>query len=220
MPNQPPTSSSAIKSTEPVLACCDVAIQRGEFVLCNHVSFRLYQGDICHLTGENGMGKTTFIMQLAGLIPIIQGEVLYQGKPNLPTQPLYIAHQVGIHAQLSVKQNLRFLLGLYAIKPTADELSQALHWVGLAGYEDIACYQLSAGQMRRVGLSRLWFCVKQSDAIPFWLLDEPLTALDINMIAKVEKIMQDFANQGGTVLLTSHQTVSVANKTLDLQKFI
>lgn len=213
MSNQPTTLT-------PLLACHDVTIQRGEFALCENVVLQLYQGDICHLIGENGTGKTTFIMQLAGLIPLIQGEILWQGTPNLPIQPLYIAHQVGIHLQLTVEQNLRFLLGLYGIKPTTDELWQALDWVGLSGYEDIACYQLSAGQTRRVGLSRLWFGVSRADSIPFWLLDEPLTALDVNMIAKVEKIMQDFANQGGTVLLTSHQAVAVANKTLNLQTFI
>ncbi|WP_019520597.1 heme ABC exporter ATP-binding protein CcmA [Faucicola boevrei] len=213
MSNQPTTLT-------PLLACHDVTIQRGEFALCENVVLQLYQGDICHLIGENGTGKTTFIMQLAGLIPLIQGEILWQGTPNLPIQPLYIAHQVGIHLQLTVEQNLRFLLGLYGIKPTTDELWQALDWVGLSGYEDIACYQLSAGQTRRVGLSRLWFGVSRADSIPFWLLDEPLTALDINMIAKVEKIMHDFANQGGTVLLTSHQAVAVANKTLNLQTFI
>ncbi|WP_394261843.1 heme ABC exporter ATP-binding protein CcmA [Moraxella boevrei] len=213
MSNQPTTLT-------PLLACHDVTIQRGEFALCENVALQLYQGDICHLIGENGTGKTTFIMQLAGLIPLIQGEILWQGTPNLPIQPLYIAHQVGIHLQLTVEQNLRFLLGLYGVKPTTDELWQALDWVGLSGYEDIACYQLSAGQTRRVGLSRLWFGVSRSDSIPFWLLDEPLTALDVNMIAKVEKIMHDFANQGGTVLLTSHQAVAVANKTLNLQTFI
>lgn len=213
MSNQPTTLT-------PLLACHDVTIQRGEFALCENVVLQLYQGDICHLIGENGTGKTTFIMQLAGLIPLIQGEILWQGTPNLPIQPLYIAHQVGIHLQLTVEQNLRFLLGLYGVKPTTDELWQALDWVGLSGYEDIACYQLSAGQTRRVGLSRLWFGVSRSDSIPFWLLDEPLTALDVNMIAKVEKIMHDFANQGGTVLLTSHQAVAVANKTLNLQTFI
>lgn len=213
MSNQPTTLT-------PLLACHDVTIQRGEFALCENVVLQLYEGDICHLIGENGTGKTTFIMQLAGLIPLIQGEILWQGTPNLPIQPLYIAHQVGIHLQLTVEQNLRFLLGLYGIKPTTDELWQALDWVGLSGYEDIACYQLSAGQTRRVGLSRLWFGVSRADSIPFWLLDEPLTALDINMIAKVEKIMHDFANQGGTVLLTSHQAVAVANKTLNLQTFI
>lgn len=207
-------------SDNTILVCQDIAIQRGDFVLCDGVNLTLNQGDICHIIGENGTGKTTFIMQLAGLLPIEQGEVFYQNQPQLPIQPLLIAHQVGIHLQLSVEQNLRFLLGLYGINPSVDELEQALDWVGLAGYENVACYQLSAGQTRRVGLARLWFGLQNVKLQPFWLLDEPLTALDVAMIAKIESLLQDFANQGGTVLMTSHQAVAVANKTLDLTAFM
>lgn len=180
----------------------------------------LNRGDICHLVGENGTGKTTFIMQLAGLLPIEAGEVLYLGEKSLPIQPLYIAHQVGIHLQLTVEQNLRFLLALYGITPSVNELEQALVWVGLAGYDNVACYQLSAGQTRRVGLARLWFGQGYVDSFPFWLLDEPLTALDIAMVAKIEAILQGFASRGGAVLMTSHQAVAVANKQLDLTQYM
>lgn len=203
-----------------VLVCQDIAIARGDFVLCEGVNLTLNQGDICHVIGENGTGKTTFMMQLAGLLPIEQGEVFYQGEQSIPVQPLFIAHQVGIHLQLTVEQNLRFLLGLYGITPTFTELEQALDWVGLAGYENVACYQLSAGQTRRVGLARLFFGLQNVQHQPFWLLDEPLTALDVAMIAKIEAMLQDFAHRGGTVLMTSHQAVAVANKTLDLTEFM
>ena len=207
-------------SKNPVLQCQSLTVQRGDFALCESVSLQLYCGDICHLVGENGTGKTTFIMQLAGLIPILTGQVFWQGVEQLPVQPLYISHQVGIHLQLTVEQNLKFLLGLYGIKPTDNELADALNWVGLSGYEDIFCYQLSAGQIRRVGLARLWFGLKYVNDFSFWLLDEPLTALDVQTIDKIEKIMQDFVNQGGTVLLTSHQPVSVANRQLNLTEFM
>ena len=126
-------------------------------------------------------------MQLAGLIPVLTGEISWQGKAGLPVRSLfYVAHQLGIHLQLTVEQNLRFLLALYGIKPSADAPEQALDWVGLAGYEKINCYQLSAGQTRRVGLARLLFALEYVAQFPCWLLDEPLTALDVNMIAKIE----------------------------------
>lgn len=199
-----------------ILQCQNFSIERGDFLLCQGVELSLKKGDICHLIGENGTGKTTFLMQLAGLLPINYGEIFWQGESGLPIQPIYIAHQVGIHLQLTVEQNLTFLLALYGIKPTNDEISQALSWVGLAGYEQISCYQLSAGQTRRVGLARLWF----AKSIPLWLLDEPLTALDVKMIAKIEKLLQDYSNNGGTVLMTSHQPVAVANKQCDLTQFL
>ena len=214
--NTPLVSSDATT----MLHCENLTVQRGEFALCEGVNLVLQRGDICHLIGENGTGKTTFIMQLAGLIPISVGQLSWQGEIGLPQQPLYIAHQVGIHLQLTVAQNLRFLLALYGIKPTDDDLLQALDWVGLAGYETVPCYQLSAGQTRRVGLTRLWFGRQYVAQCPFWLLDEPLTALDVNMIAKIEGMLQTFAEAGGVVLLTSHQSVAVANKQLDLTHYM
>lgn len=219
MPTQTPLST-AISTQNPLLSCQQVTIQRGEFPLCEGVNLVLNQGDICHLVGENGTGKTTLLMQLAGLIPVVTGEISWQGKPGLPIQPFYVAHQLGIHLQLTVEQNLRFLLALYGIKPTQASLEQSLDWVGLAGYEKISCYQLSAGQTRRVGLARLLFGLDHAEQFPCWLLDEPLTALDVNMIAKIEKLMLTFVQRGGAVLMTSHQSVAVANKHLDLTLYM
>lgn len=199
-----------------LLHCQHFFIERGDFTLCENVELTLKKGDICHLIGENGTGKTTFLMQLAGLLPINRGEIFWQGEAGLPIQPIYIAHQVGIHLQLTVEQNLRFLLALYGIKASNDELSEALSWVGLTGYEQILCYQLSAGQTRRVGLARLWFAKN----VPLWLLDEPLTALDVKMIAKLEQHLQEYSEQGGTVLMTSHQPVLIANQQCDLTQFM
>ena len=213
-------TTTALSSANSLLSCQNVTIQRGEFPLCEGVNLVLNRGDICHLVGENGTGKTTFLMQLADLIPVLTGEISWLGKKSLPVQPFYVAHQLGIHLQLTVEQNLRFLLALYGIKPTQASLEQALDWVGLSGYEKISCYQLSAGQTRRVGLARLMFGLEQVEQFPCWLLDEPLTALDVNMIAKVEKLMQTFAQRGGAVLMTSHQSVAVANKHLDLTLYM
>ena len=58
-------------ATSSLLNCQNVTIQRGEFPLCEAVNLVLNRGDICHLVGENGTGKTTFLMQLAGLIPVL-----------------------------------------------------------------------------------------------------------------------------------------------------
>ena len=71
-----------------------------------------------------------------------------------------------------------------------------------------------------MGLARLLFALEYVAQFPCWLLDEPLTALDVNMIAKIEHLMQTFVQRGGAVLMTSHQTVAVANKQLDLTLYM
>ena len=202
----------------PLLVLDELTVQRGEIPLCEGVSLNLSAGSICHLVGANGTGKTTLLMQLAGLLPVLTGEVVYQGVVTLPIQPLYVSHQLGIHPNLTVAQNLNFLLNLYGITPSTADIDDALAWVGLQGFETISSSHLSAGQTRRITLARLYLLTPE--ITPLWLLDEPFTALDVDMVARMEDRLCKFTNAGGSILMTSHQTVGVANQVLDLSEFM
>ncbi len=202
----------------PLLALDELTVQRGEIPLCEGVALQLSAGSICHLIGANGTGKTTLLMQLAGLLPVLSGRVIYQGQLCLPIQPLYVSHQLGIHPNLTVAQNLTFLLNLYGITPSAADIDNALTWVGLQGFETISSSHLSAGQTRRITLARLYLLTP--DVTPLWLLDEPFTALDVDMVARMEERLCDFAQAGGSILMTSHQAVGVANQVLDLSDYM
>lgn len=198
----------------PIVTLDDVDVQRGEFVLCQGVNLTLNAGDICHLIGENGLGKTTLLSQISGLLPMVSGRVVYHRDG---IHSVYVSHQLGISGSLTVAQNLAFLLSLYGVHAHRDVIDYALEQVGLYGLNDVSSVQLSAGQMRRVGLSRLF--VLSPDESPFWLLDEPLTALDVQMVAQIENRISDFADQGGAVLMTSHQAIGVKTGVLDLAEF-
>src|SRR5690606_2025732 len=201
-----------------LLALDKLTVQRGEIPLCEGVTLNLATGSLCHLVGANGTGKTTLLMQLAGLLPVLSGEVIYQGAVSLPVQPLYVSHQLGIHPNLTVAQNLTFLLNLYGISPSSADIDDALTWVGLQGFETISSSHLSAGQTRRITLARLYLLTP--DVTPLWLLDEPFTALDVDMVARMEDRLCEFATAGGAILMTSHQAVGVANQVLDLSDYM
>ncbi|MDA5132643.1 heme ABC exporter ATP-binding protein CcmA [Psychrobacter sp. ANT_H3] len=201
-----------------LLALDELTVQRGEIPLCEGVTLNLAAGSICHLVGANGTGKTTLLMQLAGLLPVLSGEVVYQGIASLPVQPLYVSHQLGIHPNLTVAQNLTFLLNLYGISPSTADIDDALTWVGLQGFETISSSHLSAGQTRRITLARLYLLTPE--VTPLWLLDEPFTALDVDMVARMEEKLREFATAGGAILMTSHQAVGVANQVLDLSDYM
>ena len=201
-----------------LLALDELTVQRGETPLCEGVTLNLAAGSICHLVGANGTGKTTLLMQLAGLLPVLSGEVVYQGAVSLPVQPLYVSHQLGIHPNLTVAQNLTFLLNLYGITPSKADIDDALVWVGLQGFETISSSHLSAGQTRRITLARLYLLTPK--VTPLWLLDEPFTALDVDMVARMEDRLREFATAGGAILMTSHQAVGVANQVLDLSDYM
>ena len=202
----------------PLLVLDELTVQRGEIPLCEAVTLQLSTGSICHLIGANGTGKTTLLMQLSGLLPVLTGEVSYQGVASLPVQPLYVSHQLGIHPNLTVAQNLTFLLNLYGITPSTEDIDAALTWVGLQGFETISSSHLSAGQTRRITLARLYLLTPEVTQL--WLLDEPFTALDVDMVARMEEKLCDFAHAGGAILMTSHQTVGVANQVLDLTEYM
>lgn len=187
-----------------------VRVGRGEFVLCDGVNLTLSAGEICHLIGENGLGKTTLLDQIAGLLPTMHGRIQ---KSKL----VYVSHQLGISPALTVAQNLRFLLALYHIQANDDMIDTALDMVGLYGLGETSSVQLSAGQKRRIGLARL-FMMNPTHA-PLWLLDEPLTALDVAMVSKLEQRMQAFTQAGGAILATSHQTMQGASRVLNLAEF-
>ena len=201
-----------------LLALDELTVQRGEIPLCEGVTLNLAAGSICHLVGANGTGKTTLLMQLAGLLPVLSGEVVYQGTVSLPLQPLYVSHQLGIHPNLTVAQNLTFLLNLYGISPSIADIDDALTWVGLQGFETISSSHLSAGQTRRITLARLYLLTPA--VTPLWLLDEPFTALDVDMVARMEDRLREFTMAGGAILMTSHQAVGVANQVLDLSDYM
>ena len=201
-----------------LLVLDELTVQRGEIPLCEGVTLNLAAGSICHLVGANGTGKTTLLMQLAGLLPVLSGEVVYQGTVSLPVQPLYVSHQLGIHPNLTVAQNLTFLLNLYGISPSIADVDDALTWVGLQGFETISSSHLSAGQTRRITLARLYLLTPE--VTPLWLLDEPFTALDVDMVARMEDRLREFSTAGGAILMTSHQAVGVANQMLDLSDYM
>ena len=110
------------------------------------------------------------------------------------------------------------MLNLYGISPSVTDIDDALAWVGLQGFETISSSHLSAGQTRRITLARLYLLTPE--VTPLWLLDEPFTALDVDMVARMEDRLHDFAHEGGAILMTSHQAVGVANQVLDLSDYM
>ena len=76
--------------------------------------------------------------------------------------------------------------------------------MGLYGFEDIACAQLSAGQKRRVALAQLFLTRARC-----WILDEPYTSLDVTAVAMLEGLFSQHVNNGGMLVITSHQPVKL-----------
>jgi len=175
---------------------------RAERTLFHRLSFSVKAGDIVQIEGPNGAGKTSLLRLLAGLSRAEQGEIRWHDRPiqqqreRWHASMIYLGHHPGVKAVLSPLENLRFY------HPDCDDaqIFAALESVDLLGYEEVPVAQLSAGQQRRVALARLWL-----SRATLWILDEPLTAIDKTGIEKLMMKFAQHADNGGAVILTTHQ---------------
>ena len=192
-----------------LLTAVDVGVERGEQVLFRQVNLTLVAGELVQLTGSNGCGKTTLLRILAGLGTADAGELFWCGVPLarqrqlLREQSLYIGHKPGISAELTPVENLCFLAGLQ--QPVSRQRAlQALTDIGLEARVDVPCRVLSAGQKRRVALARLGFSKAR-----LWILDEPLTALDLQARSWLELQLQQHIEQGNAALVSTHTLLDI-----------
>ncbi|WP_331347074.1 cytochrome c biogenesis heme-transporting ATPase CcmA [Cellvibrio sp. UBA7661] len=200
-------SESLDAASEPLLELLGLGCERDERLLFSGLDLRLFAGDVVQIGGPNGAGKTTLLRAIAGISTDYHGQVRYLGQA-LPAaawefagDSLYLGHLPGIKKSLTPAENLAWYQAQTGAVVSIDE---ALRLVGLYGYEDTPCYQLSAGQLRRVALARLHLSRAR-----IWILDEPFTAIDKLGVSQLESLIAQQSSKGGVVILTSHQDLNL-----------
>jgi heme exporter protein A len=177
-------------------------------MLFENLDLQLHTGDMLQISGPNGCGKTSLLRLLCGLMQPTVGQVVLDAQPvgREPAAPgsklLWIGHAPALKDVLTPLENLSWLSALHQ-PADVDAIATALDAVGLAGFEDVPCHTLSAGQQRRVALARLYL-----PGPPLWLLDEPFTALDRQGIEQLENHLAGHCEQGGMIVMTTHHSLS------------
>jgi heme exporter protein A len=187
----------------PSLAALDLACRRGDRILFKGLHFEVGAGQVVWLRGANGRGKTSLLRLLAGLSTPEAGEVRFRGTPR---QRVYIAHANALKDDLTALESLRFLARLHGRDDSDATLTDALRLFGIVSRRDAFVRTLSQGQRRRVALARLALDVQPT----LWILDEPFDALDTEGIATLNALLTQHAARGGSVVLTSHQALTLA----------
>jgi len=181
---------------------------REDRILFDQLSFDIMPGDLLQIEGPNGAGKTSLLRILAGLSRPYDGQVEYAGasiereRDAFYENLLYLGHLAGVKGELTAQENLAFNLTMHGDQ--CNDLDAALATVNLTGFEDALASHLSAGQNRRIALARLW----QSEA-KIWILDEPFTAIDKAGVNELETLFVKHIDNGGAVILTSHQDIQL-----------
>ena len=195
-------------ATNHTLSADNLVGVRGDRLLFDKLNFSLSNGTVLFLQGANGSGKTTLLRTICGLSKPYEGNVNWCGEninslsEEYSKRVLYIGHLAGIKEDLTALENLQFSLTLSGADISKNNATEVLKMLGLANGLNLPTRMLSQGQKRRVALARLWL-----QDLPLWILDEPFTALDASATSLLKQKIEAFANDGGIVVMTTHQEV-------------
>ena len=210
-------STASIQLTGKTLAC-----ERGGRILFDNLDFSLSSGQAMVIQGSNGAGKTSLLRIITGLSQPAKGIVSW-GQHNIESiaeefqqELLFIGHLAAVKRELTVRENLQLLMRFWPSDASCS-VAELADLVGLRQRLSVSCSRLSAGQQRRVSLARLFISTQK-----LWILDEPLTALDVDFIAVIEKCLQKHLHAGGMVILTTHRGIDLGDQSstiLELSNF-
>ncbi|SEF97087.1 energy-coupling factor ABC transporter ATP-binding protein [Vibrio hangzhouensis] len=187
-----------------------VSMRFKERVLFHIPSLTIGPNEAVYLKGDNGVGKTTLLKILAGLLKPTSGEVLPRNQTVLARlfsgagrKDVIYLHQSPYLFDGSVYQNVAYGIkhkSLEAHDKRAEVIS-ALRLVGLETLADEHVSVLSGGEKQRVAMARAWV-LKPS----ILLMDEPSASLDQESIIRLVHMAEDLLDHGSSIVITSHQT--------------
>ena len=187
------------------LAATDLACRRGERLLFRALSFDCAPGAALHIAGANGVGKSSLIRILAGLLRPFAGQVDSEGTMGL------VDERLALDANLPLGQALAFWQALDGCR----DAGRAFEVLQLEPLLDVPVRYLSTGQKKRAALARL---LNRNCAI--WLLDEPLNGLDTQAMKSVEALIALHCGRGGIAVVASHQPIALPDpQKIDLASF-
>ncbi len=189
--------------TQPAIKVEDLSFSYGDIEAVKNVSFEVMPGEILGFLGPNGAGKSTTIKVLTGQMRPKSGRAEILGRetgrddPEIQAQIGVCFEEKNLYLNMSGLENLNFFASLYGIKdPDAMEV---LRRVGLADRAKDRVHSYSKGMRQRMMISRAFI---NKPTVLF--LDEPTDGLDPVTSAQIRTTIQEEADRGAAVLLTTH----------------
>ncbi|WP_142416241.1 heme ABC exporter ATP-binding protein CcmA [Bartonella massiliensis] len=200
-----------------VLLGKNLAAYRNEEILFKNLSFCLFPQQLMTITGPNGIGKSTLLRIIVGLLEAAEGQIIFKDHEQrypVATACHYLGSQNAMKPFLSVINNLQFWAEFYG--QHLRFVHETLADIGLSDLEHLPFNALSTGQQRRVAIARLLLSYR-----PLWILDEPISGLDSHAQKLLSRIFQRHLNQGGMIIAATHYSLGIPeNHTIALEKFL
>src|ERR1700674_1553853 len=194
-----------------MLEAVNLSCARGERRLFSGLNFSLPAGSFLQVFGPNGSGKTSLRRIVGGLTAPAAGEVRWEGTnirrlgEEYFAQIAYVAHQNGVKDELDPIENLRISSGVSGHPLSKREAQAVLERVGLGKQRHLPSRLLSAGQRRRLALSRLL-----ASRARLWILDEPVASLDDDGATLARNLISEHLSNGGMAIIATHQEMGLS----------
>lgn len=193
--------------TDTVIEARGLTKTYGSRTVVDGIDFKVERGEVVGLLGPNGAGKTTTILMMLGLTEPTAGAVRILDKDPL-RQPLevkrdvgYLPDAVGFYDGMTGRENLAFTARLAGYQPdeAAKRIDSAFERVRLTRNADQKVITYSRGMRQRLGLAEL--LMRECQVL---ILDEPTAGLDPQSTDDLLELIDTFAREGMTLLISSH----------------
>ena len=193
-----------------MLEVINLTCVRGTRRLFKDLTFSAESGELVELRGPNGSGKTSLLRILCGLAMPAAGEVRWNGTSirslgeEYSGSVAYLAHQNAVKDELTAIENLRISSAVCGNVLNKKEAQETLKRVGLREQQNLPARVLSAGQRRRLAMTRLL-----TSTARLWILDEVLTSLDDTAMNLSREFISHHLRKDGIAIVATHQDLNL-----------
>ena len=209
--------TSDTRANAPVLSVEDVSVELGGFRVLNNVSFSAAAGTLMGVVGPNGAGKTTLFNVISGVLPALEGRVLFDGVEADRTRGAlaYVPQRERVNWRFPLSVSEVVMLGRSQRiglirrpgRSDRDAVESSLRRVGLWDQRSALVAELSGGQRQRVFVARA--LAQEAEII---LLDEAFSGVDVGSQEGLVSVLRELRDDGKVVLIATHDLTNLAQR--------
>ncbi len=177
----------------------NISLFRQDIEIIKNFSIKISSGEKINIFGKNGSGKTSLIKIIAGITYPSSGNISINTDLSYNKDVFYIGHKYGLKNELSVYDNLNYIMSLNQVNKYID-LEKELNFYDIKTSVKSIVKYLSHGQKKIISLIALTLTDNK-----LWILDEPFTGLDQTIVDKFISKINTHIESSGSVVITSHK---------------